>query len=314
MNLTFQLDKYYQFSQKQFSAFESSMDKTSKLSLFSDQNIDKQQENLIQLLSSFEHSIVFKLMQVEANYCWELYASYSVLTTLKKQLINSIFDYLFWPENSMVSPELLVFDMDSTFIQIEVIDELAKCHQVGDQVIDITEAAMRGELDFSESLIARVKCLKGLGEDAIEKLAQALPLSPGIESLVNLATKNNCKIAIVSGGFTPFVKKVQTDMQLYQVKANDLAVKSGELTGELVNINQIVDAKAKADFIESLCEELSLAPEQTMAIGDGANDLLMMEKAGFSLAYRAKPKVEQQANGRMKYTHLNQLSHLFGWA
>jgi phosphoserine phosphatase len=313
MNQTLQLNQFYQYENNQLSLIDSAPRHTSKLSLMSSQNLDVQFNSLTNLLLDLSAVVSFVLRKAGEYYHCELYASHKVLSGLKQRLLDSSFDYLYWPEGIVTPPKLMLFDMDSTFIQVEVIDELAKYHQVGDKVIDITEAAMRGELDFSESLIARVKCLQGLSEKAIDEIAQSLPLSPGIKELVDLATANNCKIAIVSGGFTPFVEKVKKDMGLYSVKANDLAIDAGELTGQLVNRNQIIDAKAKADFLHELCEALSIKPEQVIAIGDGANDLLMMQAAGFSLAYRAKPKVEQEANGRIKASRLDCLASLFEW-
>ena len=293
---------------------ESQQEKHSQLSVFSDEAIEQQSAALIQLLSHSEHSIIVRLEDSGRGKHWLLQAHYDALIGLKDGLLASSFDYFYWPEQVNEPPKLLVFDMDSTFIQIEVIDELAKRHHVGDKVIDITEAAMRGELDFSESLIARVKCLDGLSEEAITDLADNLPLSEGIKDLVLAAAKNDTKIAIVSGGFTPFVARAKQELGLYQVRANDLEVKAGQLTGQLVNENNIIDAQAKADFLHELCEQLSISAKQVMAIGDGANDLVMMDAAGFNLAYRAKPKVELQAQGRMKVTNFNQLGDLFSWS
>ena len=170
---------------------------------------------------------------------------------------------------------------------------------------------MRGELDFAQSLLTRVDCLKGLAESAIAEIANDLPLSKGVVELVNAAKNNLCQTAIVSGGFTPFVEILKGKLNLFKVRANRLEICSGRLTGKL--LGEIVDAKAKAIFLQELCDELYISPSQVIAIGDGANDLLMMQAAGFNLAYYAKPKVQEQANGRMNQTTLNQLIALFDW-
>lgn len=242
---------------------------------------------------------------------FDLYANDEFVNGLL-DLVKSLnaFDYVVWPKTNVV-PELLVFDMDSTFIQIEVIDELAKRHKVGEQVAKVTEAAMRGELDFAASLISRVSCLKGLSEEAIAIICNQLPLSKGVEQLVESCHQNNVKIAIVSGGFTPFVAHLKGKMNLYQVEANQLEVKDGYLTGQVVG--SIVDAKAKADFVLQLTKQLNISTDKVMSIGDGANDLAMMKEAGFSLAYRAKPMVQEKALGRMNVSDLNHLIKIFNW-
>lgn len=286
-------------------------DVVSKLNVFAESELSIQISCFLQLIETSSEKIIFKLEQTDNEIFWTLYAKYSVLKKLQAEIIKTDFDYLLWPEASLKSPKLMLFDMDSTFIQIEVIDELAKRHGVGEKVSLITESAMRGELDFAQSLVTRVSCLKGLKESSINEIANALPLSPGVIELVNAAKSNQCETAIVSGGFTPFVETLKTKFNLFKVKANHLEVKAGKLTGSLKG--DIVDAKTKALFLRQLCNDLNILPSQVIAIGDGANDLLMMQAAGFNLAYYAKPKVQQQANGRMNHTKLNQLIGLFGW-
>lgn len=241
---------------------------------------------------------------------WEVFSHKDNLNSwVTGNIRNSNFDYIIWPEGQFLPPKLLVFDMDSTFIQIEVIDELARRHGVGDSVSKVTEAAMRGELDFSESLISRVACLQGLAESTIADIASQLPLSEGVDKLVVQSKENSVKIAIVSGGFTPFVQHLKQTMGLFEVKANDLEINDGQLTGKVVG--HIVDAQAKADFVNQLKEKLSISSNDIMTIGDGANDLLMMNESGFSLAYRAKPAVQAKAKGRMNFTYLNHLTDIF---
>ncbi len=288
-------------------------EKLSKLSLFGVAELDLQSKLISDWLSSIEVESVlaFRLLNKSQGIVWEVLAEYRVLNELTDKLPLEAFDYLLWPEQRFTPPELMVFDMDSTFIQIEVIDELAHYHQVGEQVSSVTEAAMRGELDFSESLVSRVACLKGLAGSSIDDLAKKLPLSPGITELVESAKKHSCKIAIVSGGFMPFVEHLRQTMQLFKVNANQLEILDGELTGRV--LGNIVDAQAKADFINQLCKELVISPSSVMAVGDGANDLKMMQVTGFNLAYYAKPKVRQAAKGKIDITQFDWLLSVFDW-
>ena len=288
----------------------------SKISLFSD-NKSSLDDSLCKLLNRFKGEYELSKKETPETNIWEIRAEFSALETwlidIFSQENDSLppFDYILWPNNHQQPPKLLVFDMDSTFIQIEVIDELAKRHGVGESVSQVTEAAMRGELDFSESLISRVACLKGLVDSTIDDLSHKLPLSEGVAQLVGICKKQDIKIAIVSGGFTPFVSHLQQTMELYRVKANDLEIVNGELTGRV--LGSIVDANAKAVFVNELKDELSLNRNDIMTIGDGANDLVMMAETGFNLAYRAKPAVQAQAKGRMNNTNLNQLADIFDW-
>lgn len=283
----------------------------SQLTLFNDDVLALQINDLQRLLQNLNHEINLCLFNHSSHYHWTLYAEYSILKQLQIQINRENFDFLLWPEKTVQAPKLMLFDMDSTFIEIEVIDELARYHQVADKVSALTESAMRGELDFAQSLISRVSCLQGLSVVAIEEIAVKLPLSAGVTKLVTAGKTNHCVTAIVSGGFSPFVEKLKQSLDLYQVKANHLEIIAGELSGKV--IEPIVDAKAKAVFLQQLCQQLNILPEQVLAIGDGANDLLMMQAAGFNLAYKAKPKVQQQARGRINATTLDRLVDIFGW-
>lgn len=283
-----------------------------RLSLFGAQPFSQQLKAFQDLTESLPD--FYFMLRGDTSACiWDLYLKPELTESkFKSELAKSDFDYLFWPqENINQPPQLLLFDMDSTFIEIEVIDELAKRHNVGQQVIEVTEAAMRGELDFAESLVSRVKCLKGLTDDAIDQVASSLPVSKGVPELVDKAHHNGAKVAIVSGGFTPFVEKLKHSMSLFKVHANRLEIEEGQLTGRV--LGEIVDAEAKAIFLRELCNQLEIVTSQTMAIGDGANDLKMMQEAGFNLAYKAKPKVQQAANGRINQTDLSWISKVFGW-
>lgn len=288
----------------------------SKLSLFKAKTdsieIEKEKSSVADLLLILKETVYFCVRESNDIICWEIYAVESEIQQFLQQKIRgSDFDFLLWPIGDFAPPKLLVFDMDSTFIQIEVIDELARQHGVGESVSKVTEAAMRGELDFSESLISRVACLKGLEQSIIAKIANNLPLSIGVEQLVKCCHQNNTKVAIVSGGFTPFVQFLKTKMGLYEVKANNLEIMDGALSGKVQG--DIVDAQSKADFVNHLKSQLNIDANEIITIGDGANDLLMMKESGFNLAYRAKPAVQEQAFGRMNQTNLGDLVTIFDW-
>lgn len=194
---------------------------------------------------------------------------------------------------SLQSAGLLVMDMDSTAIKIECIDEIAKRYGVGEQVAQITEQAMRGELDFAASLRKRVSLLKGADEGVLKEIKESLPLTDGFTYLVKELYKHNWKIAIVSGGFTYFANHLQQRFNLDAVFANELEIKKSKLTGKVKG--QIVDARFKAWSLQQLSQQYNIPLEQTVAIGDGANDLMMIRIAGLGVAYHAKPKVVQKA-------------------
>lgn len=191
--------------------------------------------------------------------------------------------------------KILAMDMDSTLINIECIDEIAAAVGRKEQVAAITEAAMRGEItDFAESLIRRVKLLEGVPESALLSVyEQRLQLNPGAQNLVSTAKKHGLHTLLVSGGFTFFTQKLQARLSLDETHANTLEVVDGTLTGRV--LGDIVDAQVKADHVARLAKQLDATPEQIIAVGDGANDLKMMSHAAFSVAYRAKPVVQEQA-------------------
>ena len=203
------------------------------------------------------------------------------------------------------SPGLLVMDMDSTAIGIECIDELAKLQGVGEQVATVTELAMRGELDFATSLRKRVATLTGAPQDILEQVKKALPLTPGLTCLVKELHKKNWHVAIVSGGFTYFADHLKQKLKLVAAHANELEIKKGQLTGKV--IGQIVDAKYKARMLQQLAASLDIPIEQTVAIGDGANDLMMIRIAGLGVAYHGKPKVVEKAKISINYADLTGL-------
>jgi len=190
---------------------------------------------------------------------------------------------------------LLVTDMDSTLISIECIDEIADMLGIKPQVSAITEAAMRGELNFEESLTQRVKLLKGLPVEKLQRVYdERLSLNPGAEELIAYLKQSNIKLALVSGGFTFFTDKLKQRLGLDYTLANILDIKEGCLTGQVSG--DIVGAQAKADLLSQLSTQLQLESHQVIAMGDGANDLLMMDIAGLSVAYHAKPTVQAQTD------------------
>lgn len=200
------------------------------------------------------------------------------------------------------TPGLLVMDMDSTAIQIECIDEIAKLAGSGELVAEVTERAMRGELDFAASLRQRVATLKGADANILKQVRDALPLMPGLTELVQKLQALGWQVAIASGGFTYFAEYLRDTLHLAHVAANELEMRDGKLTGEV--LGQIVDAQYKADTLKKLAQRFDTAPEQTVAIGDGANDLPMIKAAALGIAYHAKPKVNEQTQVTIRHADL----------
>ena len=204
---------------------------------------------------------------------------------------------------------LLISDMDSTLINIECVDEIADFANLKPEVATITEAAMRGELNFSESLLQRIGLLRGLDEKVLKRVyVERLQLNPGVEHMLTGLKQRDIYTALVSGGFTYFTDHLKQRLSLDYSLANVLAVENGQLTGEIAG--SIIDADAKQKFLLQLCEELKITPEQVVAVGDGANDLKMMEVSGLSIAYRAKPEVQKQANTALNFSGLDRILHL----
>lgn len=204
---------------------------------------------------------------------------------------------------------LLITDMDSTLINIECVDELADFAGVKAEVAAITEAAMRGELDFAASLTQRVATLAGLDVGVLEQVYnERLQTNPGAESLIAGLKQRGVKVALVSGGFTDITERLTARLGLDYSRANLLEKNAGRLTGKVVG--RIVDATVKQEFLSELCSELAIEPAQTIAMGDGANDLKMMAFAGMGVAYRAKPKVQEQADVVINHGGLDSVLHL----
>ena len=207
---------------------------------------------------------------------------------------------------------LICFDMDSTLIETEVIDELAIRAGVGDQVKAITEAAMRGEIDFCESFRQRCALLKGLDVSVMQEIAENLPITEGVDRLMRILKKVGFKIAILSGGFTYFGNYLKQKYNIDYVYANELEVENGKLTGR--HVGDIVDGKRKAELLRLIAQVENVDIRQTVAVGDGANDLPMISIAGLGIAFHAKPKVKATAKQSIStigldgipvsYTHL----------
>ena len=205
---------------------------------------------------------------------------------------------------------LVVFDMDSTLIQEEVIDELAKRAGVGEEVSKITEAAMRGEIDFKESLKRRVASLEGLPESVMLDIARNLNLNEGADRLVSTLRKLGFKTAILSGGFTFFGRYLSKRLDIDYVHANELEIVDGVLTGRV--IGDIVDGVKKAALLKEIAASLGFGLEQTIAVGDGANDLPMLSTAGMGIAFHAKPLVQASASYAVSNLGLDAILYLMG--
>ncbi|NIF22522.1 MULTISPECIES: phosphoserine phosphatase [Pantoea] len=200
------------------------------------------------------------------------------------------------------TPGLLVMDMDSTAIEIECIDEIAKLAGSGELVAEVTERAMRGELDFKASLRQRVATLKGADANILKQVRDTLPLMPGLKTLVAQLQGFGWQVAIASGGFTYYADYLRDTLGLAAAAANELEMRDGKLTGEVVG--PIVDAQYKADTLLKLAERFEIAADQTVAIGDGANDLPMIKVASLGIAYHAKPKVNEQTEITIRHADL----------
>ncbi|MFL3654203.1 MAG: phosphoserine phosphatase SerB [Halioglobus sp.] len=205
---------------------------------------------------------------------------------------------------------LVAFDMDSTLIEAEVIDELAKLAGVGEQVSAITERAMRGEIDFSESFRARVALLEGLEESALDRVASRLKITEGAEHLIATLRTLGYKTAILSGGFTYFAKHLQARLGMDYVYANELDIAHGVVTGNIQG--EIVDGARKAQLLRQLADDLGIDLQQVIAVGDGANDLPMLSIAGLGIAFRAKPLVQKSAEQSISTLGLDAILYLLG--
>lgn len=206
---------------------------------------------------------------------------------------------------------LICFDMDSTLIETEVIDELAIRAGVGDQVKAITEAAMRGEIDFCESFRQRCALLKGLDVSVMQEIAENLPITEGVDRLMRILKKVGFKIAILSGGFTYFGNYLKQKYNIDYVYANELEIENGKLTGN--HVGDIVDGKRKAELLRLIAQVENVDIRQTVAVGDGANDLPMISIAGLGIAFHAKPKVKATAKQSISTIGLDGILYFLGY-
>ncbi len=252
------------------------------------------------------------------------FSSLEILTTVPKSLNQDLLkeellgvsnihkvDVAFLKDNVFRrSKRLIVFDMDSTLIQTEVIDELAEAHGVGEKIKAITERAMNGELDFNESLIERVGMLKGLDSSKMQEILENLPLTPGLEDFLKTVKKLGYKVAVISGGFTYFANALKDRLGLDYAFANELEIQDGQLTGKVVGT--IVNAEQKAILVNLIAQQENISIEQVVAIGDGANDLPMLSQAGLGIAFHAKDIVKRKAQNHMSHGPMTSILYFLG--
>jgi phosphoserine phosphatase len=201
-------------------------------------------------------------------------------------------------------------DADMTFLQCEVIDELVRLAGVGEKMADITRKVMHGEMNFTEGLRVRVKLLKGLPVEELEKFSEILPLTSGAEDLVNILQRLGYKVAIVSGGFQFFIDRIKKKYGLDYGFANQLQIADGKLTGELDG--DIIDGAAKEKILVDLVKREGFSLNQTVAVGDGANDIQMLARAGLGIAFNAKPIVQKHAQASINISNLELILYFLG--
>ncbi len=208
------------------------------------------------------------------------------------------------------SKRLIVFDMDSTLIQTEVINEMARVHGVGEEIAEITERAMNGEIDFNESLIERVSRLEGLPVAELQKILNTLPLTPGVPDFIKTVKALGYKVALISGGFSYFAQALKNQLGLDYAFANELEVSGDKLTGKVQGT--IINAEQKAMLIDLIAQQENISLDQVVAIGDGANDLPMLARAGLGIAFHAKDIVRREADHHMSYGPMTTILYFLG--
>ncbi len=239
----------------------------------------------------------------------ELNEAYTSGASLKELSQKYNIDLALLPSHFQ-SPKLVVFDMDSTLIKAEVIDELAVEAGIGEKVKHITERAMQGELNFDESLKARVALLQGLSESALQKVYERIFLNPGVEECLKTLHKHGIKTAIASGGFLYFARLFAARLRMDFVFANELEILHGKLSGKIHG--DILNAQKKADILNQLTKQLHLNSSQVVAVGDGANDLPMLRAAGLGVAFHAKEKVQNEASALINFGTMETLIDFLG--
>jgi len=269
------------------------------------------QSSVIKITANRYHGVFDKMV---VNIDCDMNEADSQIETLNATLKNLseilFIDIFVKPSLSIERPGLAVFDMDSTLIEMECIDEIAKLAGVGDAVSKVTERAMLGEIAFSESLHHRVACLNGVNLDALLSIRKRLPFMPGFTLLINELKRSGWKIAIASGGFTYFADYIKALFDFDYAASNTLEIKDNMLTGKV--LGKVVDAQVKADILQQLAKDNGIPISNTLAVGDGANDLVMMSVAGTGVAFKAKPKVQKQASNSIRFSGLEAVLYLLG--
>ncbi|WMY92470.1 phosphoserine phosphatase SerB [Snodgrassella communis] len=237
-------------------------------------------------------------------------ADFQLAQSVQAQLLEQQIDFAIVPDQSFADLGLIISDMDSTLITIECVDEIAAGVGLQSQVAAITERSMRGEIDFEQSLRARVALLKGLPVTELQRVYEnVLKLSPGAQWLLQQCHEYDVKFMLVSGGFTYFTERLQRQYGLDYTFANQLVVKNDALTGDLAG--KIIDAQAKADLLAEYRGKLGLGKLQVVAMGDGANDIPMLQAAGFGVAYHAKPKTQAATSISVRFGGLDTVRKWF---
>jgi phosphoserine phosphatase len=274
----------------------------------------EQVEKLAIALRAYLKVAYWQIIQITGLDGFALNAKVMLSASTEKSLLEKIATQLsvdlclFQQKPSLSEPGLLVMDMDSTVIAVECIDEIAALAGVGEQVAAVTAQAMLGKLDFAKSLRTRVACLANADESILASVRAALPLMPGVTQLVRILKQHQWKCAIASGGFTYFADYLQERLELDAAVANVLDIKDGKLSGTVVG--DIVDAKVKAQTLSNLANKWSIPAKQTVAMGDGANDLAMMQVAALGVALHAKPVVREQADISIRRGGLDSLLYV----
>lgn len=266
------------------------------------------------LLSSLDCEVLEKQTVPAGQVADSACVHYTVQTSEQPKALRealtalTAIDVVVLPCQTSIHPRLIAFDMDSTLINVEVIDELASLAGVGHQVAAITEAAMRGELDFPQSFRSRVALLKGLEEVRVREVFKRIHLNDGAARLISTLKEHGCKVAVLSGGFSFVGDWLRETLDLDYVHTNVLDFENGLVTGDVTH--EIVDAHRKAHYLKSIAESEHLPLSSTIAVGDGANDILMLQAAGLGVAFRAKPKVREVVPVALSHVGLDSILHL----